>query len=117
MSDGGSVAYMHLIPRTSLWNLIEPWEGGKKTRRSDVSWTLQTPLLFGSLRVADKQKGSTWGVGNGGKWEEGEWWSKQAAPLTFISKKVCVCAYVRVYACQQSQKTAFDDDMEEGWKK
>lgn len=28
--------------------------------------------------------------------------------------KRCVCAYVRVYACQQSQKTAFDDDMEEG---
>ena len=34
--------------------------------------------------------------------------------------KRCVCVYVCVckwvYVCQQSQKTAFDDDMEAGWK-
>lgn len=84
---------------------------GENMLHWNLFWILQTLFLFKQFEGGWQMKGATrWGR-NGGKERTAETgWSKRAVPLTFKTKKLFACVW-------ESQKTAFGDDMEVGWKK
>lgn len=101
--------------RTSLYtpqfSLKSDWAVKEKKCWADVSfWILQTLLLFGSLKVADKWITRQHEDKNRG--EEEERVADQSRPhLRFSIQKRCL----RSSRCLQSHKMTFDEDTEGSW--
>lgn len=102
--------------RTSLYtprfSLKSDWAVKEKKKCwADVSfWILQTLLLFGSLKVADKRITRQHEDKNRG--EEEERVADQSRPhLPFSIQKSCL----RSRRCLQSHKMTFDEDTEGSW--